>query len=196
MDDALLVRVADRLGDLFEDRQEAPAVEERRQPVEHPVRDPFEVIRSGGTAAASGSVRSFSNCSSVSAADELHGEERSAVGEGPDAIDGRDAGVLEPAGDARLVDEPPRGGGVRRVLRQEDLDGDFAAEVEVEGAEDDAHAAAADLAEQTRTPAARRFRRHDVSCRHRVARVRVAWSGSGGWVRVGSDMRERSDGTI
>ena len=47
VDDALLVRVADRLRDLLEDRQEPTALEERRQPVEHAVGHPFEVIRSG-----------------------------------------------------------------------------------------------------------------------------------------------------
>ena len=56
--------------------------------------------------------------------------------------------MLEPAGDARLIEEAPRGGRVRGVLRQEDLDGDFAAEVEIAGAEDDPHAAATDLAEK------------------------------------------------
>ena len=88
------VGVPDRLAHLLEHRQEPPAVGRRVGPLLEQLveRPPL---------------------------DELHRQERPAVGQGADLVDRRDAGVLELAGDPRLVEEPAGGervGGVA-VLR-------------------------------------------------------------------------------
>ena len=81
----------------------------------------------------------------MSALDQLHGQERPAVGQGAEVVDGGDAGVLELAGDAGLVREPAGGRGVGREPVLEDLDRHLSAERRVAGPVDDAHPAAGDL---------------------------------------------------
>ena len=66
----------------------------------------------------------------------------------PDLVDGRDAGVLELAGDAGLVKKASGGGGPVGVLVREELDGHLAVQSPVAGPPYNAHAAAADLVEQ------------------------------------------------
>ena len=61
---------------------------------------------------------------------------------------GRDAGVLQLAGDPRLAEEALGGYRIGRVALGQQLDGDIAIEGGVAGAIDDAHAAVADLVEQ------------------------------------------------
>ena len=68
--------------------------------------------------------------------------------------------MLELAADLRLLDEPADHLGVVAVLLQEDLDGQVAAEVGVAALEDDAHAAAGDLAEELVATLVARRRRH------------------------------------
>ena len=82
------------------------------------------------------------------ALDELHRQERPAVGEFADPVNGRDAGVLELAGDLRFVDEPHCRAGPRGVPLGQDLDGHLAVQGHVPGAVNHPHAAAADLVEQ------------------------------------------------
>src|SRR5687767_6232212 len=60
--------------------------------------------------------------------DELHGQEGPAVGQGAEVVYGRDAGVLQLAGDLRLDDEAGGGGGVHGRAGPEELDRDLAAE--------------------------------------------------------------------
>ena len=81
VDDAVGVGVADRLADLLEHRQEPAAVGRRVGP-------PSEQVVEG------------------LALDELHRQERPAVGQRADLVDRRDAGVLQLAGDPGLVEEP------------------------------------------------------------------------------------------
>src|SRR5436190_1421066 len=69
------------------------------------------------------------------ALDEPHGQEWPAIGEGAEIVDGGDAGVLELAGDQRLVDEAAGGGGPALVVLLQHLDGDLTAEGRVGGAE-------------------------------------------------------------
>ena len=82
------------------------------------------------------------------APDQLHREERPAVGEAPQLVDRDDARVLELAADLRLLDEPADHLGVVAVLLPEDLDGEVAAEVGVAPLEDRPHAAPGDLADE------------------------------------------------
>ena len=63
---------------------------------------------------AAGSGRSREQVVQGAALDQLHGQERPAVGQGADLVDRRDAGVLELAGDPGLVEEPAGGGRVGR----------------------------------------------------------------------------------
>src|SRR5262249_59376579 len=80
------------------------------------------------------------------ALDELHGQERAAVGEGADLVDGRDARVLELAGDGGFVVEPADG---RRGLAEggaNELDRDLPIEAWVGGPVNDPHAALVNLA--------------------------------------------------
>ena len=80
------------------------------------------------------------------APDQLHREERPAVGEGAQLVDRHDARVLELAADLRLLDEAADHLGAAAEVVAEDLDGDVAAEVGVAALEHLAHAAAGDLA--------------------------------------------------
>src|SRR5437870_2698779 len=67
------------------------------------------------------------------ALDELHGEEWPSVRQGAEVVDRRNRGVLELAGDARLVEEAP---GCRRVDREavlKELDRDSAIEGDFPG---------------------------------------------------------------
>ena len=85
--------------------------------------------------------------------DELHRQERPAIGEGADLVHGRDAGVLQLAGDPCLAEEALGRYRIGRVALGEQLDGDIAIEGGVAGAVDDAHAAVADLVHAARSPA-------------------------------------------
>ena len=83
MDHASGVGVADGLADLLEGGEQAAAV--------------------GGRVGAVAEDRVEG-----AALDQLHGQEGAAVGQRAEVVDRRDAGVLELAGDPRLVDEPSR----------------------------------------------------------------------------------------
>src|SRR5947199_80055 len=71
------------------------------------------------------------------ALDELHRQERPAVGQRAEVVDGRDAGVLQLRRDARLLGEAAGGAEVGGEAFLQHLDGDLAAQAAVEGAEDD-----------------------------------------------------------
>jgi hypothetical protein len=114
MDHVVGVGVAQRLGDCFDERQGVELAGEGQPLVE---RLPL---------------------------DELHGQKRPAVGEGRHAVDGRDAGVLQLRGDACFFDEARRRRRSDGITGLQDLDGDLAVQLEVAGAADVAHAAAAD----------------------------------------------------
>ncbi len=116
MDHLARVRVRDRLAHLREHRHEAPVIP-----------------GIGGEQVGEGVPL-----------DELHHQERAAVGQRAEVVDRRDAGVLELAGDSRLGEEAACDGRVGRIAILEELDGDVAVEREVAGAVDDAHPAAAD----------------------------------------------------
>ena len=107
---------------------------------------------------AAGSGRCFRIVFEGAPLDELHGQERPAIGEGADLVDGRNAGMLQLAGDARLAEEALGGWRIGRVALGQQLDGDVAIEGDVAGAVDDAHAAVADLVKQL---VARRAERRD-----------------------------------
>ncbi len=78
------------------------------------------------------------------AVDQLHGEEEVATPVGADVVHRDDAGVLELAGDLRLLDEALA---LERVaLPEHHLHRHRAVEREVDDLDDRAHAAAADLA--------------------------------------------------
>ena len=130
VDDVVGVGVRHRLADLLEDRHEPAAVGRRVGPA-------FEQLVEG------------------LALDQLHGQERPAVGQRAEVVNRRDGGVLQLAGDAGLVGEAAGRPGFGAVLLLQHLDGDFAAEGGVGGAVDDAHAAAGDL----RRPACTAVRR-------------------------------------
>jgi hypothetical protein len=106
----------DRLGDLLEHLHQPRQVVRRR-------RAGLEQLGQGG------------------AVDELHGQERGAVGQFAEGVHRRDAGVRQLRRDLRLGDEPP---GVRP--RQQGLDGDFTVEGEVASGEHPPHAALGDHA--------------------------------------------------
>src|SRR5262249_21740927 len=59
-----------------------------------------------------------------------------AVGVSSPAVDGDDAGVLEPAGDFGFEEEPGLAVGVLGVAKLQFLEGDFALHLRVEGDED------------------------------------------------------------
>ncbi len=80
------------------------------------------------------------------ARDQLHGKERSPVGRAPGLMDGGNAGVPEPPQDARLAAKHAFDSAVGSEARMKDLDGDAPARVGLLGFIDDAHASAADLA--------------------------------------------------
>ena len=75
------------------------------------------------------------------ALDEPHRVVRTAVGVGAQAVDGDDAGVLEPAGDLGLGDEPLPADGVVGVLLEDLLERHLAVQLAVERHEDGAQAA-------------------------------------------------------
>jgi len=79
--------------------------------------------------------------------DELHGVEGHAV-VGADAEDGHDVGVVQPRRRLRLALEALQQVRPRRRLGRQHLEGDVAAERFLHRLVDDAHAAAADLAQQ------------------------------------------------
>ena len=81
----------------------------------------------------------------VVAFEELHGQERRAGGL-VEVVDADDVGVGQGAGDPGLVQEPFEGLGISQELREEELDGDLFLADTVEGDEDLAHAAGADVA--------------------------------------------------
>src|SRR5262249_13376533 len=120
VDDLAGVGVGDRLADLGEDRDEPAAV--------------------GGFGRQQGGEGV--------ALDQLHHQERAAVGERADVVDGGDGRVLELGGDAGLVEEPGGGRRVGPVAGLQELDGHVAVEGDLAGAVDDAHPAGADLFEK------------------------------------------------
>jgi hypothetical protein len=77
--------------------------------------------------------------------DQPHGQERAAVRQGAQVVDGRDARVLEPAGDPGLVGEPAGGPGVGGEPVGQHLDRHLAAQNGVGRPVDDAHCPPADI---------------------------------------------------
>ncbi len=80
--------------------------------------------------------------------DQLHGEVRPAIGERAQLVDRNHAGMLQLSGDLSLLDEPADQVWLVTMLLEQNLDGEVAAQVAVASLDDDAHAAAGDLAEQ------------------------------------------------
>ena len=76
------------------------------------------------------------------APDEPHGVVRAAVAVGAQAVDRDDPGVLQPAGDLGLEQEPLPAGGVVGVLVEDLLERHLAVQLRVERHEDRAQAAA------------------------------------------------------
>ena len=76
------------------------------------------------------------------AADEPHGVIRAAIAIGAESVDRDDAGVLEPAGDLGLDEEPGAAGRVVGVVVEDLLERDLAIELGVECDEDRAQASA------------------------------------------------------
>ena len=64
-----------------------------------------------------------------------------------DLVDGDDVGMVEASGGARLELEPPQVVGAQERVEREDLEGDAASEGHLLGLVDEAHAAAADRAD-------------------------------------------------
>ncbi len=126
VDDAALVGVVDGPADLDEDLEEP---------------EPRELPRGLGIAG----VDLLDDPRERPAADELHREEEAGVVGEADLVDGHDPGVLELRGRLGLLDEPVGDLPVGAELAEEGLHGDVAAQVAVEGAVDDPHAAAPDL---------------------------------------------------
>ena len=120
MDDPVGVRVSDVLADLLEDHQEPRPAGVGGPPLGQELRE-------------------------RPALDELHGEVGAFVGQGAQLVNGHDARVLELSGDLGLLEKAVDHFGAMAEVVAEDLDGQVAAEVAVAAAEDDAHAAAADL---------------------------------------------------
>jgi hypothetical protein len=113
--------IADRLADLLEDGEEAAVLLRGRGAL-------LEQVVEGP------------------ALDQLHGQERPAIGQAAETVHGRDAGMLELAGDPLLIQEAAgRAGGLVEPLQQH-LDGHLAVEDGVGGAVDDTYAAAGDPA--------------------------------------------------
>ncbi len=79
--------------------------------------------------------------------DELHDEEGDSV-DLIDFVDGGDVGVVDGGGAAGLAHEAAATVGVVGQFRGQDLDGDVAVELRVEGLVDDPHAPLADLLEE------------------------------------------------
>ena len=179
MDHALLVGVADGLGDLLEDREQPTALENRVEPIEHSVRGLFQWIP-GMILVGGRSIPLLQHVLQRAAADELHGEEGSSIGERADTIDRWNAGVLQSARDACLIEEAPRGRGIGGILGQENLHRDFTSQVEVAGAVDDTHSARADLAEQLIPRRNEHFVSASGCARTGAVQVNVPWLGSGG----------------
>src|SRR5262249_712570 len=82
------------------------------------------------------------------ALDELHTEEGAPVREAADLMRGRDARVLQLAGQLRLFQKTALQVRLARVVLTQDLDGQGAVEIRVMAAEHDTHAAVADFAFQ------------------------------------------------
>jgi hypothetical protein len=80
----------------------------------------------------------------AAAAHHLHGEEQTALGIDAQLVDRHDVGVLQLAGDLRLLDEADLLAWVGLV--EQVLDGHLAADVAINRAEHGAHAAAGHLA--------------------------------------------------
>ncbi len=78
-----------------------------------------------------------------------HGDEHAPVLALPDLVDGADVGIVEDRGRLGLVDEALAGLVVVGQLEGQELEGHGAPQLDVVGLVDDAHAAAADLAEDT-----------------------------------------------
>ena len=124
MDHAPRVGIGHRLADLLEDRQEPRA----------------------GPCLPGSVALGLEQRGQGPPLDQLHGEVRPAVGEGPQLVDRHDPRVLQLAADLRLLDEPAHDLGVALVRLQQHLDGQVAAQVDVAALEDRPHAAAGDLA--------------------------------------------------
>jgi hypothetical protein len=80
----------------------------------------------------------------AAAVNHFHGEEQASLSVGAQLVDGHDVGMFEPSGDLRFLDETHFLAWIGLV--EQILDGHFAADVAIDGAEDGAHAAAGDLA--------------------------------------------------
>ena len=133
------------------------------------------------------------------ALDQLHGEERPAIGEGAELVDRHDPRVLELAGDLRLLDEAADQLGLVAVLLQEDLDGQVAAQVGVAALEHGPHAAPGDLAQDLERSAPVRRRGHGVAAGpggRLDAAIGVAEQDVGDRADRGSQVRQHPRGAV
>ncbi len=78
--------------------------------------------------------------------EQFHDDERAAVFL-TELVDGADVRVRQSRGEARFALEAAQPGGIRVILRAQELDRDLAGQTEVFSAIDDAHAALAELVE-------------------------------------------------
>ena len=90
------------------------------------------------------------------AVDVRHHEIHKVAGLG-DGVDRNDVRMRQLGGEARLAEKALADGGVRRPLRRQDLDGDEPIEVHLAREEDDAHAAASELARERVAPGERQL---------------------------------------
>ena len=123
VDDIVGMSVADRLTYLLEVREELPAVLRGSGAL---LQEIFEGV----------------------AVDELHRQERPAVGKRPDLVNGRNARVLKLPGDPGFVVEAAGGDAVGGIARVQDLEGDMAIESDLAGAVDESHSARTDFLKQ------------------------------------------------
>ncbi len=114
------------------------------------------------------------------APDELHRDERHAVGFA-DFVDDGDVGMLDERRGTRLVQQPLAPDRIVHEIVGQDLERDLAAEVDVHRAIDDPHPAAADFLADVvvrQSPADHRIRHREFRCKdrlsvsHQVRRVR------------------------
>ena len=109
-----------------------------------------DLLEDGDQASTVGPV--FQQLLERPALDELHGQERPAVGQPAEDVGGRDCRVLELPGNAGFFGKPMGRTGVLVELVVENLDRDFPTEGVVRSPVDDAHAAPAHLLQQLMVP--------------------------------------------
>ncbi|MFO0890076.1 MAG: hypothetical protein U0790_13170 [Isosphaeraceae bacterium] len=141
VNDVVRMRVRQRLADLLERQDESAAVRSRIGPRHQHFLERLPL-------------------------DQLHGQERSAVGQRAQVMHRRDGRVLKVRRDERLVGEAASGAGVGCVPILQHFDRHLAAQGCVGGAVDDTHAAAGDLGMQVVARSCRQGERRCIAGGH------------------------------